>query len=72
MGEFLIWFFGIIIFIIVASKFSSNELEKRKQELKTVALQLGFNVNKERMGYIEIPPQDLIESFKKLPMGQKV
>jgi len=70
MGEFLLWFGGVAAFLVIAGLFSAKKIKEKRKQYERIAPQLGFKINPARTGYIESPPPDLLEGFRRLPMGK--
>ena len=70
MGDFLLWFGGIVVFMIIVGLFAARKSKKKRLLYEQIAPQIGFKVNPDRAGYIESPPQDLLYGFRRLPMGK--
>ena len=70
MGDFLLWFGGIVVFIIIVGLFAARKSKKKRRLYEQIAPQIGFKINPDRSGYIESPPQDLLDGFRRLPMGK--
>ena len=70
MGDFLLWFGGIVAFIIIIGLFAARKSKEKRRQYEQIAPQIGFKINPDRSGYIESPPQDLLDGFRRLPMGK--
>ncbi len=57
MGDFLLWFGGIVVFIIIVGLFAARKSKKKRRLYEQIAPQIGFKINPDRSGYIESPPQ---------------
>jgi len=70
MGNFLLWFGGLVAFMIIVGFLSQKGVKKKWRQYEQIAPQIGFKINPDRSGHLEAPPQDLLDGFRRLPMGK--
>ncbi len=70
LGDFLLWFGGIVAFISIVGIFAAKKTKMKRRQYEQIAPQIGFKINPDRSGYLESPPQDLLDGFRRLPMGK--
>ena len=71
MDDFWIWALGIGTLFSIAVGVSIRRIRKRRAEYELIAPRLGYQINPERVGeWMEIPPEELVAGFQRLPMSE--